>query len=232
MRSRRRGPRFARGFTLVELVVVLAILVMVLSLALSSVDGILAGSTKSDPSPLLAAKSNAPAIVAARASLLAVREAIDGPPERPGFLQDLRSLPTSIDGLFEAPALMLSGASVKGTPLEQFNPVTKLGWNGPYLLRASGNYHVDTSNAFTTDYGNEGDLAVIDPWGKPLVLQLPSASVVPLLEDRIKYARLVSAGPDQKIDTSPDLQHPNVLDPSQVGDDVVIYLFWLNGPGP
>ena len=60
-------------------------------------------------------------------------------------------------------------------------------------------------------YGFPGEPAVLDPWGNPYVLQVPPPQAFP--EDaggsntnlpdevRFRYARLVSAGPDGRLDT-------------------------------
>jgi len=56
-------------------------------------------------------------------------------------------------------------------------------------------------------YGFPGEPAVMDPWGNPYVLQIPPPQAFPGAstnvsdEVRFKYARVVSAGPDGRLDT-------------------------------
>ena len=59
-------------------------------------------------------------------------------------------------------------------------------------------------------YGFPGEPAVLDPWGNPYVLQIPPPQAFPDRmgsntnlpdEIRFRYARIVSAGPDGRLDT-------------------------------
>ncbi len=59
-------------------------------------------------------------------------------------------------------------------------------------------------------YGFPGEPAVLDPWGNPYVLQIPPPQAFPDRmgsntnlpdEVRFRYARIVSAGPDGRLDT-------------------------------
>jgi prepilin-type N-terminal cleavage/methylation domain-containing protein len=110
-------------------------------------------------------------------------------------------------------------------------------WQAPYVRHAGARYRLDTANNFTTAYGLAdvmttdtppvisvpGDPTVLDAWGRPIVIQEPSThgELTPDATDKT-YARLVSAGANGKIDTSPTVRMPNA---AQRGDDVVIFLF-------
>lgn len=153
-----------------------------------------------------------------RASLSTIREAIVGTEERPGFHDDLRELPLTVRGLFLQPAALPSGA-----PVPSFDPVTEIGWNGPYLLGKGDGYVVDAARGFTLAYGADGDPTVLDGWRHPIVLQWPDLPELPL-EQRSANVRLVSAGPDGVIDTPGTELTPDPKSSAQVGDDIVLYV--------
>ena len=96
-----------------------------------------------------------------------------------------------------------------GNPVATFNPVTRLGWRGPYLQQATGAFsaNLDSSfypNGFTPllglyNYGSLGDPAFVDGWGNPIVLQWPQTQLASDTVDVLaQYVRLVSAGPPTK----------------------------------
>lgn len=174
-----RGP-VRPGLTLIELMAVVAIL------------AILAGAMV----PLVSRYAAQARTTAARASLAAVRDAIMGTPDKPGFLADTGRLPTSMAELFLQP-----------TDVSNFNRDTGLGWRGPYLLNATGVYPVNDA------YGQKGDPALLDPWGQPIVLQIPNqtSSRTPTTATAadLRFARLVSGGPNGTIDT---LQNATSID--------------------
>lgn len=201
-----------RAMTLVELVVVVAILAVAGGIVVLRSDSVLNG-----------AGSEAGALaLATRASLANIAGAITGAPGQPGFRQDLGELPEHLADLFRRPAQLPSGQAVDG-----WDPVHARGWNGPYVIRPSGYYHVLPARGFSADYGADDDPATLDAWGNPVVLQLPPD---PSLQERFGYARLVSAGPDGVIATDPADKDPDLTERTQVGDDVVLYLYRSNGP--
>jgi hypothetical protein len=135
-----------------------------------------------------------------------------------------------------------------------FDPQTSRGWRGPYLqsvqsvrntnaarnglFPAAGErrwegdktfqergFHYDSSSSF---YGIVGDLVVADPWGNPVVLQVPPPEVFVSSSDakRFRYARLVSAGPDGVLDTPRDRLAGMLADGTcqARGDDLVLFL--------
>ena len=194
------------GMTLLELVLVLAILV------------ILAGAATSVASSHLAYGRDK----ATRASLAAIRDAIMGTPDKPGYMSDTGNLPVSLTDLFVNPF-----APLGRTPnplLVNFSPNTGLGWRGPYVLNINGSYTINNAAGFTSVYGNNNDPAVLDAWGNPIILQVPTSGIP---ADNQAFARLISAGPNGAIDTPPAFLDSNNK-PYPVatvrGDDIVLFL--------
>jgi prepilin-type N-terminal cleavage/methylation domain-containing protein len=83
------------------------------------------------------------------------------------------------------------------TTQQDFDPVTRLGWRGPYLLNTPGKYAV--IGTFTKDYGEDGDPAILDGWARPIVVQEGVVNGQP-------SAWLLSAGPDGILGNSDDLK--------------------------
>jgi prepilin-type N-terminal cleavage/methylation domain-containing protein len=179
------------GFTLIEMVIVVAILMILAGIVVPMFSGIRDNSVS----------------VATTATLRTIRDAIVGSgPGQPGYLSDMGGLPVTMRDLFVMP----TGAS-------PFDPVTRRGWRGPYLLEATGTYPVNDG------YGTKGDPAVLDSWGQPIVIQgAPTAS-----DPNPPYIRLVSAGPDGIIQTPNGDLYPL---PTQRGDDVVLFLMRADTP--
>ena len=186
------------GLTLVELIVVVAIL------------AILAGGVV----PLVSQHAANGRQTAANASLTEIRNAIVGTPNAPGYLSDTGQFPATLRDLFIQPV---------GIPA--FDRNTNLGWRGPYLLNANATYPA------TNAYGTIGDPALLDPWGNPFILQIPTSGTS--APNNIAFARIISAGPNGIIDTSPAAvdsgaplpynTNPYPL-PSARGDDLVLFV--------
>ena len=100
-----------------------------------------------------------------------------------------------------------------------YNPAYRLGWRGPYLAANTGSvYAINTATGFVEQYGENGDPAVMDGWGNPIVIQNPG-----LTPDGALDVRLVSAGPNGKVDIDPTISTAALLaTPSLAGDDVWI----------
>jgi prepilin-type N-terminal cleavage/methylation domain-containing protein len=209
---------FKRGFSLMELVVVVAILAIIASLAL----------------PLLGSASENAKETAAKATMGAIREAILGSPTIPGYLADMKYVPGFKPAQLKIHDLMDPSRHPHFT---NFDPIAERGWRGPYLHNTQPVSNTDKARAgrfpaaferrfvgdrtflnrnffqdsSTSVYGSADDEAVADPWGNPIVIQIPN--------DDFLYARLVSAGKNGKLDTP-----PNVLTVSNRGDDLVFFL--------
>jgi prepilin-type N-terminal cleavage/methylation domain-containing protein len=203
-----RPARGAGGFTLLELLVVLAILAAVAGLAISLVGGTAETASRQ----------------VTEVSLAEIREAILGREGVPGYAGDLRRLPATLTEVF------VQGAQ------PPFDPVTALGWRGPYVRTSGATYALLPLQGFTTVYGAAGDPAVLDAWGRPVVIQVPDADGdgVPTEADR-RHARLLSAGPDGTIQTprtdAAAVPPGTAAFPlrSQCADDVVLYLAVADG---
>ncbi len=111
------------------------------------------------------------------------------------------------------------------------NMLSGRAWQGPYVSHTGARYVVDPALGFDELYGRDGDPAVLDAWGRPMVLQLPTEVPVGLdaTDDALQvlriqrlHARLVSAGPNGRIDTPLEPLMPLAADR---GDDVVVFLF-------
>jgi len=101
-----------------------------------------------------------------------------------------------------------------------YNPATRLGWRGPYLVANNGSvYTINTATNFTEQYGENGDPTVLDGWGNPIVIQHPG-----LVADGGQDVRLVSAGPNGIVNIDSTTPTATLLaTPSLAGDDVYIY---------
>jgi prepilin-type N-terminal cleavage/methylation domain-containing protein len=194
------------GMTLLELVIVIAIL------------GIIAGFII----PGGAYLEKRAKYTATNASLATIRDAIVGTSDKPGYLTDTGQMPVTLRDLFVNPFPSTSA-------LYTYNRDTGLGWRGPYLLNANGQYAINTTTNFVggtypAPYGANGDPTIIDAWGNAIILQIPTTGST---ANNQLFARLVSAGPNGTIDTpiddtaaSPEYYPP----PGDRGDDVVLFI--------
>jgi len=233
------------GFTLVECVVVVAIISIIATL------GVVRMGRRVEQSKL----------VAAMRDLRTLQEAfLDA---ESGYLRDMRGIPgfslgylrvsnlfsaTNVYGAVAADGVLSVGVRVDDdlrpvlgaahpATFTQWDPESERGWRGPYVLHASGTFPERTGRRFSDDataeargffpdlaglrepddfldrragcsiYGFPGEPVLIDPWGNPYVLQIPPAQAFSGVntnlpdEVRFRYARLVSAGPDGRLDT-------------------------------
>ena len=234
VRPRLRSGR-AGGFTLMELLVVIVILAALAGLVVSQVDS---------------SRENAELTVA-RADLQVVSEALFGSAAGSGYLRDMKHVPgfrsaaSRIHDLFSA-------ASYPGYSV--FDPVAGRGWRGPYLRKSSsvantdparnGLFPASSDRRFPSDstflargfydgiadsrYGLVGDFTVADPWGNPVVIQVPPAVAFssPVNDaQQTQFMRLVSAGPDGLLTTPPDRLAGRLSNGSAAvrGDDLVLF---------
>jgi type II secretory pathway pseudopilin PulG len=178
MRYHPSHPICRRALTLAELLVALTILVGLASLVL----------------PLLSSAVDEAKETTTRASLKELRDVIMGRYRldmghklpRPAT-KSARAQKPQIRYLFVNPE--------KENASNTFNPDTKLGWRGPYLMLPPGVYTV--TGTFTSDYGENGDPALLDGWNRPIVI-VESADGL--------HAELRSAGNDGILFTTDDLE--------------------------
>ncbi|OQK17204.1 hypothetical protein AU255_04745 [Methyloprofundus sedimenti] len=117
-----------------------------------------------------------------------------------------------------------------------FDPDTQIGWRGPYLMNgitlaseaALATNLTSAAGTFVHRAFADGDSVVLDAWGRPIVIQVPSVaqcdSITGLTGTAAGYcARLVSAGAgsgagigNADIDTT--------IAGNRAGDDRVLYL--------
>lgn len=185
------------GLTLIELVIVLAILVALGSLVI----------------PQFPESRHSTAVAATRANLVVLRDAATAYFEDtkttalPGYPVTLAEEPQRfhIRWLFQSP--------VSGSPVSEFDPDVRLGWNGPYIAMKTGTYGVDAARNLTVLYGDEDDPALLDAFtGTPIVIQWANAPLRPC------DLRIVSAGPDGVVDIPPATATADLTD-ADVGDD-------------
>ncbi|RYD64706.1 MAG: prepilin-type N-terminal cleavage/methylation domain-containing protein, partial [Verrucomicrobiaceae bacterium] len=229
----RPRSRTADAFTLVELVVVLVILAAVAALVINNVD-----RTTDDA-----------ARITATATLHTLRDAITGTAAAPGYLSDMKYVPGFPIVDIRTHDLL---SDSRYTTFSPFNPITKRGWRGPYLRNAQGVANInpmrngrfpksddrrfDGDATFgqrrfffpgetTSPYGDTGDLTVADPWGNPIVIQVPPKTDSNGVVDdamRLRYSRLVSAGADGILTTP--LEDRFAGSKLERGDDLVLFL--------
>ena len=211
---------FEKGMTLIELTVVLLVLVALAGVVVPYVSG--TGRTAM--------------CQATDATMQAVKEAIMGGRGGAGFYGDtLGFYPKdtkdttanfNLKYLFTQP----SGWGV-------YNPKTGLGWRGPYLMSATTNlYAVGTgAKELNSSFGNStfidvavanGDSVILDGWGRPLIIQIPTAGCSYSLTNPSQCARIVSAGsiPGREIQNNGFTVTLADGDASSRDDDRVLFL--------
>lgn len=207
LNSRTLQKRDLAGFTLLEVIIVVAILLIVAGIA------VFRGAATVESAYQTVTATN----------LREIQNAILGKLGAPGFRDDVGEIPGMIEDLLTIPQFTMTGVAVA-----PFDPSTGRGWNGPYISNSTGIYNMNGAG-FTSDYGRNGGRAILDPWRRPIILQIPTTPGL-AHHDRIQYSRLVSAGPNGIIDTPPGMQAPDVTNPAHVDDDLILYLFRVNGP--
>lgn len=204
-----------RGMTLLELAMVVSILAILTALVVPGFTGQMEDTRR------MAAKAtvqNLRNVVADR--YLDDLQALPSPnlldtARRSGAAQLPLLLPNDVPQLhflFVNPNQYASGSTPQYVAVRDYDPSSRIGWNGPYVMNVSSTYPNpaavrfpnDPNNTqtwadygFTTSFGQPGDFAQYDPWGSPIVIVLKqqthgTANVV------TEY--VVSAGPNRKLD--------------------------------
>jgi len=186
-----------KALTLLELTVVVAVLAILSGLLM----------------PLLTRSHAQAESAVSQTNLTRTRDAIVG---STGFLNDTGRLPAKLSELMINPF----GA---GDPLAVWDYSLARGWRGPYLTHTGAVYAVVPALGFTADYGSDGEPAILDGWGRPMVIQRPT---VGSSADRDEFTRLVCAGADGILQTPPDAEFNGKPYPlaSVRGDDLVLFL--------
>ena len=198
----------AKGFSLLELMIVMVILIAMAMIVIPTFTNV--QITKPN------GKLVSPIQIATEATMTTVRKAVVG---EDGIIENLshkaNALPRQINDLVktEAPDYIKEMAP----ELAVYDPVIRIGWRGPYLL-PTGN------NKF-------GEPTIVDGWGNELELQIDFDNNGQIDQNESKYARVVSAGPNGKIDTPADTQNMEPgsddakhLTRSECGDDLVMFM--------
>jgi type II secretory pathway pseudopilin PulG len=221
---------------LLELVVVLVILASLAALVVGLADG---HRERAESTSLAATQK-------------AVADALLGHAAGPGLWPDLKYVPG-----YDPTTTRLHDLLVTSSRLgdgQSYDIQANRGWRGPYVRSSGtvlnqeptrlGRFPSPEDTRFSGDltfadrgffpggseaYGSPGELAIADPWGNPLVLQIPPpGEFIPPADapSRLRYARIVSAGPDGNLTTPNDRLAGRLSDgtaPAR-GDDVVYFL--------
>lgn len=228
--------RGGRGFTLTELVLVVLVIGALASLVVPIVDEV-----REDAE-----------ITITRASLKAIAEGVTGSAEGTGYLDDMKHVPG-----FRLSAIRMHDLfSASSHPdYSEYDTSATRGWRGPYVKPGAGAANLESSrrgffpqaedrrrandasylergfflNESASRYGVPGDLSLADPWGNPIVIQIPPAGAFAGSSGdgkRFRYARVVSAGPDGILDTPANRLAGMLADGTTAarGDDLVLFL--------
>jgi prepilin-type N-terminal cleavage/methylation domain-containing protein len=135
--------------------------------------------------------------------------------------------------LFVNPNQYVSTATTQYAAVGDYDPQSRVGWNGPYVMTKSTAYPNPTNvrftndpnntqtwatYGFTTQFGLAGDYCVNDPWGSPYVTIIRS---IPHGSSTLYTAYLVSAGPNRKLDHVAGWSY-NVDGTLNSGDDLTL----------
>lgn len=213
--ARRRSAVARRGMTLLELAMVVSILAILTALVVPGFTGQMEDTRK----------------MAAKASLQNLRNLVAD-----RFLDDMNGLPgphaldttrrsataqlsaypnefPQMHFMFVNPNQYASASNPQYVAVRDYDPVARIGWNGPYAMNVATTYPDPTAVRFTNDpnntltwaqygftttFGLKGDFAVFDPWGSPIVIVLKTHSHGGTNNVLTEY--VVSAGPNRTLD--------------------------------
>lgn len=185
----KKTSQYQHGLTLLELTIVLLILMALAGLTLPSFTEV----------PRYAQ------CTATKSTMKAIRDALLGNIDGPGYVADIGYFPTSLTALFTLPsycsdrsittAAACATASETWQPEDEFNPVTGKGWRGPYMQDvitikatdlADGNFEDPTTVALShiSPPIAPGDAVILDSFAhgsvrRPIILQNPGDDATP-----------------------------------------------------
>jgi len=194
--------------TLLELLVVLLILIATALILVPTFSNVQVVTPTGKP--------ESPVEIATQATLNTVRQAMAG---EDGVIESLshktNALPREIHDLVKEDAP--DHISESAPELKEYDPVNKIGWNGPYV-------HPTGRDAM-------GEPTIVDGWGNELELQVDFDKDGKINQIESKYIRVVSAGPNGHIETpadaanmKPGKDEVSELTLSECGDDMVLFL--------
>ncbi len=195
-----------RGFSLLELVVVMMVLVATAIIVLPMLKTTVATS---DGRQATASE------ITTRTTLEVLRQAMVGDQ---GVMENLAhepdALPREVSELVDPQP---PGHLQRNKPqLARFDSIYRIGWRGPYIQPTGKNA--------------EGQPTIIDGWGHEIEMQVDFDDDGQVNAEESRYMRLVSAGPNGRIDTPQDPanmepgHHDQALTMSDCGDDLVVFL--------
>ncbi len=211
-----------RGFSLIELVLVVMVLAILAGFVIPLIGNFTPGGEKSEKQ------------IVTETSMLAIRDAILGTATSPGAWADMGKQPALFPRKpfwltleYEQLSSLAPAIYAKGP----FDPVTKIGWRGPYL---KGSLVHDSEGEIVRD--PEGNPFLRDGWNQGIEIVVP--------DNDVNYARLVSRGANEDRDPldkdDPDAQNPNknykpggpgkeyaddILTKIESDDDIVMFFF-------
>lgn len=159
-----RSSKKHRGLTLIELVLVLVILVALAAMVVPlfngrEIDVFGDGRVKKSPEQ-----------IATEATMAKIRDVIMGTPNSTGVWADVGQRPANFPRYVSDLLSPTKPAYIEAR--DQFDPITRTGWRGPYLV---------------------GHSRIVDAWGREFEIQVP--------EFDLRYVRLVSKGKDGEPQT-------------------------------
>lgn len=233
MKTSSSSPRLAkarRALTLLELVMVVSILAVLTAMVV----------------PGMNAQNEETRAAVARKSMQDLRDTITN-----RYLVDMGDLPRAniadsnrggsaappqLHFLFVNPRQMYgSGTAITYTSVNDYEPTTRIGWNGPYIGTTTSKYpditqrrfpkdptNTDTwtASGFTSDYGFMNDMTLNDPWGSPYVISLVTQTMG---SDTILSEYVVSAGPNRVMNRASWTFNTDGT-PNDTKDDLVLLI--------